>query len=201
MINLNDNQPSYIDMNFKDINFSQRKIDSKEFDNCTFNGCNFEETAFYKCKFYECIFINCNLSMIKVEKSTFFDTTFESSKAMGINWTNADWPRIKLSSPINFYKCALHYSSFFGLFIREIAIVECNATEVDFREADCTNANFSYTDFTMSLFSKTNLTKADFSEATNYYIDIFLNVITNAKFSIPEAMNLLRCLDIELIDC
>lgn len=200
MLNLNDTQPFYQNQHFKDIHLSKEKIDQKEFDNCTFSGCNFTETEFYKCKFYECKFINCNLTMIKVKNCHFFDTTFENSKAIGINWTTAAWPNIKLSSPIRFYQCALNYSSFFGLCLREITMTECTATEVDFREADCTSANFTHTDFTKSLFGKTNLTKADFTDALNYNIDIFLNETKKAKFSFPEVMNLLRCLDIELID-
>ncbi len=200
MINLNDNQSFYQNQNFKDIHLSEKKIDQKEFDNCTFSGCNFSESEFYKCKFYECKFTNCNLTMIKVNNCSFFDTLFENSKAIGINWTAAAWPNIKLCSPIHFYKCALNYSSFFGLWLREIVMTECTATEVDFREADCTSANFTHTDFSQSLFNKTNLTKADFTDALSYSIDVFLNEIKKAKFSFPEAMNLLRCLDIQLID-
>jgi len=197
---INDSQHYYQNLNFKDINLSLKTIEAKEFDNCTFSACNFTETKFQKCKFYECTFNKCNLSLMTVLNSSFFDIVFENSKAIGINWSNAAWPRIKVNSPLQFYKCVLNYSSFFGLCLREIIIVECNAEEVDFREADCTNATFTHTDFTKSLFSKTNLTKADFTEATNYNIDVFLNEIKKAKFSLPEATSLLRSLDIELID-
>lgn len=199
MISLNDNQPFYQNKTFKDINLSAQKIDQKEFDNCIFSSCNFSETEFYKCKFYECKFTHCNLAMVKIENCHFFDTIFENSKVIGVNWTTAAWPNIKISSPIHFYKCALNDSSFFGLCLREIVMTECTAKEVDFREADCTSADFTHTEFTQSLFNKTNLTKADFTEAFNYNIDIFLNEIKKAKFGFPEAMNLLRCLNIELI--
>jgi len=200
MSNLNEDQDIYIDQDFTHLNLPGKEINSKEFDNCTFNGCNFSDAIFLNCKFYECKFINCNLSMITVIGSSFFDVAFEETKAIGINWAQAAWPRIKLNSPLRFYKCILNNSSFFGLGIKEIAMVDCKAKEADFREADCTEANFTYTDFGNSLFGKTNLTKADFSEAVNYNIDIFNNIITKAKFSLPEAMNLLSSLDIELVD-
>lgn len=190
----------YLTHEFKNVDLSKKGIDSKEFDNCLFVNCNLSETVFINSKFYECKFTNCNLSMIKVKGCSFFDIIFEDSKTIGINWTEAAWPTIKLMSPLKFYKCVLDYSSFFGLSLKEVAIVECHAQEVDFREADCTEADFTYTDFSNSFFGKTNLTKADFTEAINYNIDIFTNIIKKAKFSLPEATNLLKCLDIGLID-
>ena len=79
-------------------------------------------------------------------------------------------------------------------------MIECCAHEVDFREADCTKADFSFTDFQNSLFNKTNLTQANFTEAINYNINIFFNQLKKAKFSLPEAQNLLRSLEIELVE-
>ena len=198
MHTINDDQDEYIDISFKNTELRATEINAKEFDNCTFTGCNFSDSAFINCKFYECKFVNCNLSMVSVLRCSFFDVAFEDSKLIGINWTKASWPRIKLSSPFRFDKCILNNDSFYGLGLKEIAIVECKAKDVDFRECDCTEANFTHTDFENSLFGKTNLTKADFSEAANYNIDIFNNVIKNAKFSMPEVINLLNSLEIEI---
>jgi hypothetical protein len=50
------------------------------------------------------------------------------------------------------------------------------------------------------LFGKTNLVSADMTEALNYNIDLHENNIKNAKFSRYEAMRLLDCLEIELVD-
>ncbi|MEO8401695.1 MAG: pentapeptide repeat-containing protein [Gammaproteobacteria bacterium] len=194
------NQDVYIDQNFSNIHLLENEIMAKEFDSCLFDACHFNDTKFINCKFYECKFVNCNLSMIGVKGCSFFDVVFEDTKAIGINWTEAAWPRIRLSSPFKFTKCILNHSSFFGLGLKEIVMHECIAKEVDFRDADCTEANFSYTDFANSLFGKTNLTKADFSEAISYDIDIFNNEIKKAKFCLPEATRLLNCLDIELVD-
>lgn len=193
-------QDIYLDQTIKQINVPGHKIDNKEFDNCVFEGCNFSDAQFMNCKFYECKFIQCNLSMITVKECSFFDVVFEETKALGINWTQAAWPRIKLNSPLKFYRCILNNSSFFGLCITEIAMVECKAKEIDLRGADCREADFSYTDFAHGLFGNTNLAEANFSEAINYNIDLFHNNIKKAKFSLPEAMSLLNGLDIELVD-
>jgi len=197
---LSDVQRIFLNQHFKGVDLSKQKIHAKEFDNCHFIDCNLTEVNFIKCKFSECLFKNCNLSMIKVNGCSFFDVIFEDSKAIGVNWTMAHWPTIKLSAPVKFYKCILNDSSFLGLSLSEMIMTECKAHDVDFREADCAQADFSYTDFTNSLFNKTNLTEANFRGATHYNIDIFLNEIKRAKFSLTEAINLLNSLEIELVE-
>lgn len=200
MTNPIEKQDLFVEQTFLKLDLPEQHFSGKEFDGCTFDSCHFSDTIFEQCKFYECKFMNCNLSLISVQGSSFFDTTFEECKIVGVNWTRATWPRIKLNSPLHFVKCILNNSSFFGLGLKEISMIECKVKEVDFRESDCTEANFSYSDFEGSLFNKTNLTKADFREAINYQIDIFFNGIKKAKFTLPEAMRLLAGLDIELTD-
>ncbi len=87
-----------------------------------------------------------------------------------------------------------------GLNLAELVLEECKAHYVDFRDGDFRDSNFSYCDFSNSLFNKTNLSGADFSEATEYNIDIYLNELRGAKFSRYEAVRLLECLEIELLD-
>jgi len=86
------------------------------------------------------------------------------------------------------------------LSLSDLVIEECKAHNVDFREGDFSNGNFTYSDLTGSLFSNTKLLKADFTEAVNYDIDIFNNVLKQAKFTRFEAVNLLSALEIELVD-
>jgi uncharacterized protein YjbI with pentapeptide repeats len=119
---------------------------------------------------------------------------------VGINWTLASWPQLSFPVTLKFRKCILNDCSFLGLFLDEIVIDECKAHGVDFREGSFGRASFTYSDLTDSLFSKSNLSHADFSDASNYSIDIFNNKIDNAIFSRHEAVCLLDCLDIELVD-
>jgi uncharacterized protein YjbI with pentapeptide repeats len=81
-----------------------------------------------------------------------------------------------------------------------IQIEDCVAVDVDFREADLSQADFAGTDLSRSLFSNTNLTEADLSDARNYHIAPGQNVLTKAKFSLPEATSLLYNLDIDLTE-
>lgn len=190
----------YNSQTFDDLNLSGKKITFKEFDCCVFKECDFSEAALNKSKFVGCHFIRCNLSLAKVQQSQFFDVVFEECKAVGIDWTMASWSQYVFCSPIKFYKSIINDSSFFGLSLEELEVEECKAHDVDFREGNFSSANFCNTDFTNSLFNKTNLTAASFIDAINYDIDIYFNEVSKAKFSRLEAVRLLECLDIDLVD-
>lgn len=195
-----DEKSEYWSETFDGLDFSCTEIESKEFDGCTFKECNFSEATFTRCNFVDCEFTRCNLSVVQIEYSKFSDVLFNESKLIGINWTKVSWPSLVFSSPIKFYKSIISDCSFYGLTLQDLVLDECKAHNVDFREGDFSNANFTYTDFTGSFFTNTNLSGADFSEATNYDINIYQNEIRRTKFSRFEAVRLLDCLEIELVD-
>jgi uncharacterized protein YjbI with pentapeptide repeats len=70
--------------------------------------------------------------------------------------------------------------------------------EVYFTNTDLQEADFTETDLLGTLFHQCNLTQSDFRNAKNYGINIQTNNLKKAKFSFPEAINLLKCLDIEI---
>ncbi|WP_221892310.1 pentapeptide repeat-containing protein [Teredinibacter haidensis] len=190
----------YWSESFKSLDFSSSEISSKEFDGCIFEKCNFSEATFNRCNFVDCEFFDCNLSAVKMGHSKFSDVCFRDSKLVGIDWTKVAWPRVMFSSPVKFFKSILNDSSFYGLSLQELVLEECKAHNVDFREGDFSNSNFTYSDLSGCVFANTNLSGADFSEATDYDIDIYRNIIKKAKFSSFEAIRLLFCLEIELVD-
>lgn len=190
----------YFSKSFETIDAAGKSFTDVLFENCTFDKSNFSEARFYKCKFVDCEFTNTNLSNVKVDYSKFLEVTFNACKLVGIDWTKADWPRFNFTSPLKFAQCILNDTSFFGLNLGELQLEHCKAHDVDFRNGNFSKASFIYSDFTNSLFMKTNLKEADFSEAVNYNIDIFNNEITAARFSRHEAVRLLDCLNIELLD-
>ncbi len=190
----------FFSKNFSNLNLSGATIAAKEFEVCEFKDCDFSDASFSKCKFIDCTFIRCNLSLVNITLSQFRDVFFDECKMIGVNWTKAAWSKLIPFSPIKFRKCIVNDSSFFGLNLEEMVLEECKAHDADFRSGNFSRANFEYTDFSNSLFGKTNLTSANFNEAVNYDIDIFDNKIKNAKFNRYEAVRLLNCLEIELID-
>ena len=200
MTNLFDSQDEHTNHRFQKLVHENTMIVNKEFYNCTFKGCSFRETTFRSCTFQDCTFQDCDLSLIKVNDSSFKTTKFENSQVVGVNWTLASWSKFSISAPVNFLNCAINYSTFIGLKLKEVQITKCVAKDVDFSETDLTKADCSHTDFSNSRFSHTNLTKANFEGAIHYTIDVTSNTLKKTKFSLPEAMSLLYSLDIILVE-
>jgi fluoroquinolone resistance protein len=185
---------------FQDTEYIGQLIKSISFYNCTFKSCDFSETIFKSCKFNDCKFEKCNLSLIKVPDCSFSDIIFNKSKIIGVNWSEARWQKMMMRCSLQFQECNINHTTFIGLQLKGILIRNSTAKDVDFRESDLSNADFQFTDLDGSVFLNTNLTNADFCHATNYSIQIAANNTKNARFMLPEAMSLLYCLDVILVE-
>lgn len=190
----------YTDQVFNSLQMDASKLTSSEFFDCAFSDCSFVESVFQQCRFVDCYFQRCDLSLVQVPESSFSGTVFEDTKCIGINWVQANWPTSGLGKPFRFKACAITHSTFIGLSLVGLQIIDSIALDVDFREADLSQADFSGTDLSECLFNQTNLSQADLSQARNYLIDPANNELKGARFSLPEAMSLLYNMDIELTD-
>jgi uncharacterized protein YjbI with pentapeptide repeats len=190
----------YADEGFVAEDLEFMEVDEVEYIDCSFERCSFGATAFRKCHFVDCTFDACDLSNSTWVDSSFSGVKFEECKAIGIDWTVASWPAVTMRDAIAFKDSALNHCTFLGLKLPGLQVTGCVAREADFRDADLSGADFSGTDLTGSLFSSTNLVRADFTTARNYRIPPAENRMTGAKFSLPEAIALLHCMDIELVE-
>jgi len=188
----------YEDETFSDLSFDQETITDKTFYDCTFKDCTFREVVLQQCGFHECVFIDCDLSLAKLPGTAFANVGFEMCKLIGIDWSSAHWPKFGIKRPFTFHQCTLNYSFFTGLKLPSLQMTECTVKEADFTDVDFTNALFRGTDFPDSRFVNCDLTKANFNDATNYAIDINQNWLKKTKFALPEAVSLLKGLDIIL---
>lgn len=195
-----ENHEAYDEQTFENLNLTGLKVTAAAFDTCRFTGCNFSETVFRDCWFTDCRFLECNLSVTAVPDCRFSEVVFEDCKAVGIDWTRADWPKVMPFSPITFHRCIISDASFWGLTLKDMAVESCRAHDVDFREGGFQGADFRSTDFAGSLFSGTDLSGADFTNAANYRIDINGNIIRKAVFTRYEALTLLDSLGVVLVD-
>lgn len=201
MVDLLSLEPAeYEDRTFDGLDLSGEEVRDKEFAGCTFTGCSFLETRFAACRFVDCAFARCDLSLCRVDDCSFTNVEFVDSRLLGVDWTEASWPALGLFEPIGFERCDISHSTFDGLRLRRIQVADCVAHNVDFTQVDLNGANCTGTDFQESRFLHTNLTEADFTRATNYAIAPHLNVLHRTRFSLPEAMALLRGLDIILTE-
>ncbi|MEZ4670176.1 MAG: pentapeptide repeat-containing protein [Anaerolineae bacterium] len=185
---------------FKKLTYSQQSLRHKQFTDCSFTDCGFKETQFEGCVFRGCTFTDCDLSLVKVQNTAFVDSSFEGCKLVGVNWIDADWSKASIFGLPTFTRCTLNYSTFIGLKLKKLRLINCIAHDVDFSDTDLTLAVCTGTDFAESRFVKTNLTEADFTGASNYTISPNLSILKKAKFSLPEAVSLLYGLDIVLVD-
>lgn len=190
-------QTDYFDRTFRKEAFSNETIQRTTFQDCTFTACSFTEAHLQNCKFIDCRFVDCDLSLVTVKGSSFTKVQFERCKMIGIAWIDAVWEAM---SSVSFVECNLSYSNFRAIKLHRVVMRKCLAHEVDFADTILTEANCTDTDFADSRFLHTDLTKADFTGASNYTIDATANTLKKTKFSLPEAISLLRSLDIVLAE-
>ncbi len=190
----------YADQRFKRLTYRSKIFARQKFDACTFEHCSFQETVFQSCRFNDCTFTDCDLRLARVPGSSFRNVMFERSNVTGVNWADGSWAKSGLLNSIGFRDCDISYATFIGLDLKKLVLTHCVAKDVEFSDANLTQADCTETDFFESRFVHTNLTEADFTHARNYAIDPMLNTLKKAKFSLPEAIALLRSLNIELIE-
>jgi uncharacterized protein YjbI with pentapeptide repeats len=69
---------------------------------------------------------------------------------------------------------------------------------VDFTDCDLTGSIFDNCDLTMATFENTIIEKADFRTSFNYSIDLNINRVKKAKFSLLGLAGLLDKYDIDI---
>lgn len=179
---------------FVNINYSDQKISNTEFDRCVFLNCDFSNTDFSDNDFINCRFESCNFAMAKLNSSGLMDVYFTGCKLVGINFELcADF-----LFAVNFKKCVLDYSSFFGKKLKKARFTDCSLKEVDFSSTDLSGAEFGNCDLSMAVFNQCNLEKCDFRTAHNYAFDPEANKMKKAKFSSSGLAGLLGKYNIEI---
>ncbi len=190
----------YLDETFRNVDAAKAAVDSAEFHDCIFRDCTFTEAELKHCRFVGCQFVTCDLSLAQLDGSVVSAVVFEQCRLLGVNWAALNWMAPTLGFAFSFKECALSHGTFIGLALPKLQMIDCTATDVDFREANLSGASFKGSDLAKSLFQQTNLTKADLRSARNYRISPLDNTLTKARFAMPEAMALLYALDIQLTE-
>jgi fluoroquinolone resistance protein len=183
---------------FEGLNLAGRSVESSVFEECIFERCRLKETVLRDCTFFGCTFRECDLGLIVPRNSTFAGCRFEGSGMMGINWTEARWPRARLDVPLRFDRCVLSHSTFLGLDLKGVCFIECTLQDADFRGSRLECCDFSGSDLRGSVFHEADLSHADLSTARDYFIDVKRTKLEGAAFSLPEALSLLEGLGITL---
>lgn len=166
----------------------------ESFSECVFDNCQFIETRLCNVHFFACSFKNCNLSLVNLENTCLHNVTFLRCKIVGGNFHLSE----KKLFSIRIEESFLLHCNFSGLKMKKTSFKGSKIKECDFKETLLEEADFSSCNLEGSLFHNCNLRKADFRGALNYAIDPRTNQIEKGKFSIPEALILLKAFDITL---
>jgi len=189
----------YTDREFAGLDAVAQTCTAIEFEGCAFVRCSFNETLFSHSRFAECRFEGCDLSLARFPNTRMSELVFRESKLSGVDWTlPAEAQALRLPLSVQFEDCVLSYGSFFGVVLSGVSMRRCIAHEVDLSEADLTGADLGESDFRGAKFLHTKLARADLRGARNYAIDPTANAVKGARFSLPEAVSLLRAFDVKI---
>ena len=160
-------------------------------------GATQQEVA--NCLFTGCRFVSCRIAAPKLRGVQMLSCEFENCDLSGIDWS-ALMDRRKLDMgflPFDSLRgCGLRHCVFFGLDLKEMDFSGADLTESVFDGCNLESAKFCGCRLQGTTFSQNNLVKADFRGAEDYYFSLEGNRVTGARFSLPEAVNLLTALGI-----
>jgi fluoroquinolone resistance protein len=173
------------------ISFAGGTLPAGVYEECLFESCSYIDCKFLEIKLINCVFKDCLLSAVSPLDCRFLEVKFAGCKVVGVDWT-----RTLEIRDLGFDQCQVDLSNFRFLKLAGLKIAHCRVKESDFTEADLTGSDFSHSDLEGTRFFKTNLSAANFKGAINYHIDVSNNIVKKARFSLPEAVALLKGMDI-----
>jgi fluoroquinolone resistance protein len=177
---------------FERIDLSVTGLEGEEFEACTFTHCNLAGGHLSERLFTDCQFIDCNLSMAKVGGTGLRNVTFVNCKVVGVDFSTC----LPFLFAVSFEKCCLDYSHFIKNKLKKTEFKECVIREANFTETDLTDALFDNCDLLNTAFVRSDLSRADFRTSRNYTINLDVNTVRRAKFSLSGITGLLRHYDI-----
>ncbi|ABF86515.1 pentapeptide repeat domain protein [Myxococcus xanthus DK 1622] len=182
-------EDSFENETFADLNLQETDLGGKEFYRCTFLNCTLQESRWTRTRMESCVFTGCDLTRARFTETSLRDVRFESSKLMGIDWTD-----VGTFPEVTFDGSNLRYCTFAGLSLRKTAFLRCTALEMNFIDTDLSEADFSDSDITGSNFRGCTLTKADFGTAQGVFIDPARNRVKATRIPVEAAVNFVQTL-------
>lgn len=143
--------------------------------------------------------MRCEITGLRSVSSSVQSLDFEDCRLQEIEWasllSNGAFP-----DPIHTLKdCSLKYNTFTEMNFNRFDF--SNGNEIVgsmFAKCEMQLASFKGTELHETEFYQCDLRKADFRDATGYKVDILGSRLKDARFSLPEAVNLLADLKIKL---
>lgn len=182
----------FFDQHYNNLHYGLETLNLKEFESCTFNNCDFSECNFIGVTFMDCQFNNCNFNTSKINHTAFRTVFFNDCQIKDVNFSMSD----KLIFEIHFKNCALDFSKFYALKMKDTTFTNSSLVAVDFMATDLTGVQFHHCDLYRSEFEKAIANKVDFRTSYNYTIDPSKTKLKKAQFALEGLKGLLYKHDI-----
>ena len=189
---------TYEEQLFETLNLESQLIENAHFIECTFSHCNFFEMKIKNCVFDRCSFRSCTCAGTDFKYTDLKNNDFHHCSLVGISWDELK-TKNGITLPFTaFENCVLKYNYFVKLKLNQFSFQGNVMEECYFEDCRMEKTNFQGCQLKNTKFAKNNLAFSDFREARDYMIDVQTNKVKIARFSYPEAVNLLTGLGIIL---
>lgn len=183
---------------FQGLTLSGEELSSLTLVDCDFTGCVFEGCKVTRCMFTECRFKDCRITDPKFDYTEAKFLTLESCQLTGVNW-GLLVPGNGFGEPIDkLAGCRMKYNFFTEMDLRRFAFAGSALDNCTFADCKLTDSDFSDCRLGGTEFFRCDLNGADFRKASGYRIDVLTCPVKGARFSLPEAADLLYSLGIKL---
>lgn len=186
---------------FSGLRLESGEISAAVFEDCLFENCRFSELALENCRFTGCHFLGCTVTGMKFRNVQAMGNSFENCSLSGVDWSALldERKRDMGFLPFDaFSACTLRRCVFYGLDLRKFDFHGCDLSGSYFDDCNLTKSDFSDSVLRGTSFSHNDMSGADFRHASEYLFSLESNKVAKAKFSLPEAVNLLSALGIVL---
>ncbi len=188
--------------------FSRKEYIGKElsgaiFEDCLFENCKMQGLVLKSCRFTGCRFSGCRISELHPKGIEAMDNRFEDCSLLGIDWAELlDAKKREMGFlPFDAIRSSnVLHCVFFGLDLKRQDFSGCDFTGSYFEDCCLLETDFRNTVLKETGFSHNDMRSADFRGAEGYLFSLENNRAAKARFSLPEAVNLLSAMGILIGD-
>lgn len=168
-------------------------------EDCLFQSCRFTELSLVNCRFSGCRFVDCKVAAPKLRGCQMFSCDFENCALSGVDWSALLDERKREMGFLPFDSlngCSLRHCVFFGLDLKSFNFSRTDLSGSVFDACRLEGASFQECRLGGTSFAQNDLSGADFRGAEEYFFSLESNRVKGARFSLPEAVNLLSALGV-----
>lgn len=183
---------------FRELSFSGERFAGLTLVDCAFERCTFEGCVLSRCTLTQCRFVSCRVTEPKLEYSQAKFLELTDCALTNVNWALL-LPSGGFGEPLErLSDCRMKYNYFTNMDLRKFDFQGSELTACLFGDCNLAEARFHGCGLTDTEFFRCGLEGADLREAVGYKVDVLTCGLKGARFTLPEAANLLNSLGIRL---